>query len=155
MWDLNNSYDALARDFMNHYYYEAADEIYEYYATVRDLLTAYHTKNADGGSIYASIANEDIYPYSVLRYFISLFKSAMEKIDGHRETNPSLYNNLKARIMREYLSVIYLTITLYPYELTNDEKAEMKEIFMLYTGYYGITKEYEGGDRINVDDMFA
>ena len=155
MWDLNNSYDALARDFMNHYYYEAADEIYEYYATVRDLLTAYHTKNADGGSIYASIANEDIYPYSVLRYFISLFKSAMEKIDGHRETNPSLYNNLKARIMREYLSVIYLTITLYPYELTNDEKAEMKEIFTLYTGYYGITKEYEGGDRINVDDMFA
>ena len=155
MWDLDRGYDELARDFINHYYYEAADDIYEYYATVRDRLTEFHVKNADGGSIYTDIRNEEIYPYSVLRYFTTLFNNAMEKIDIHRETNPDLYVSLRTRIMREYLSVIYLKITLYSYEFTAAEKAEMKDIFMTYTGYFGITKTEEGGDRINVDDMFA
>ena len=155
MWDINNSYDALVRDFMNHYFYEAADDLYEYYATVRDRLTEYHVTNNDGGSIYASIAGDEIYPYSVLRYFTNLFKSAMEKIYRHSETNPDLYNSLKARIMREYLSVIYLKMTLAADEISAEEKAEMKDIFMTYTGYYGITKEHENGDLINVDDMFA
>lgn len=155
MWNLNISYDDYVRDFMQHYYRDAASELYEYYTTVRDRLTEYHAANSDGGSIYADVANEEIYPYSVLRYFTALFKSAMEKIDGYRESNPGLYNTLKARIMREYLSVIYLKMTLSPSEISDEEKAEMKEIFMTYTGYFGITKAYEGGDLINVDDMFA
>ena len=155
MWNINVSYDSLVRDFMEHYFREAANELYEYYATVRDRLTAYHAMNQDGGSIYADVANEEIYPYSVLRYFTTLFKTAMEKIDGHRETNPSLYSSLKARIMREYLSVIYLKMTLAPSEISDEEKAEMKDIFITYTGYFGITKTYEGGDLIDVDSLFA
>ena len=154
MWDISLNYDELARDFINHYFYEAADEIYEYYEVVRDRLTQYHVENNEGGNIYIDIANSEIYPYSVLRYFSKLFKTAMEKIDGHRETNLEFYNNLKARIMREYLSVIYLTITLSKAELSDEEKAEMKEIFQTYTGYYGITRANEGGAVIDPDVLF-
>ena len=155
MWNINLGYDDLVRDFMTHYYYEASEVLYEYYQTIRDRLAEYHATNGDGGSIYANIANRNIYPYSVLRYCSSLFKQAMEKIDHYQEDNLDLYNILKARIMREYLSVIYLTMTLSKAEVSDEEKAEMKEIFMTYIGYFGITKSYEGGSLIDVDELFA
>lgn len=154
MWNVNLDFDALAKDFIKHYYREASDEIYEYYQTLRDRLAEYHTTHNEGGGIYASIVNSDIYPYSILRYFTNLFDKAMEKIESHKESNPDLYNTLKARIMREYLSVIYLKITLSKAEITNDEKAEMKEIFKTYTGYFSITRENEGGDTVDPDIMF-
>lgn len=155
MWDIDNSYDELVQDFIKHYYYDASDEIYEYYQTVRDRLAEYHVQNNDGGGIYSTIVNKTIYPYSVLRYFTTLFNEAMEKISHYQVDNPDLYNNLKARIMREYLSVIYLKMTLAKAEVSDQEKEEMKEIFKTYTGYFGIAKTFEGGSVINVDDLFA
>ena len=155
MWNINLGYDELVKDFMSHYYYEAADDLYEYYATVRDRLAEFHASNADGGSIYASIAGKNIYPYSVLRYFTTLFNQAMEKIAHYQEDDPDFYNVLKARIMREYLSVIFLKMTLAKAEISDEEKAEMKEIFMTYIGYFGITRTYEGGSLIDADELFA
>lgn len=155
MWDIDQDYDVLVRDFMKHYYREAADDIYEYYLTVRDRLAEYHTENSDGGGIYVNIANTKIYPYSVLRYLTKVFERAMEKIAGYETTNPDFYNILKARIMREYLSVIYLKITLTKAELSDEEKAEMKEIFKTYLGYFGITKTNEGGNAIDFDALFS
>ena len=154
MWDIDQDYDELVRDFMKHYYREAADDIYEYYATVRDRLAEYHTEQSVGGSIYVNIANTDIYPYPVLRYLTTLFDKAMEKIAKYQTTNPDFYNILKARIMREYLSVIYLKITLTKPELSEQEIAEMKEIFATYISYFAITRASEGGTTIDVDALF-
>ena len=155
MWNIDLGYEDLAKDFIDHYYYEAAPELYEYYQTVRDRLTAYHVAKGDGGAIYTNIANKEIYPYSVLRYYTSLFKTAMEKIDHYQETDMDFYLNLKARIMKEYLSVIYLKMTLSKAEISNEEKAEMKEIFSYYIGYFGIGRTLEGGSVIDVDALFA
>ena len=154
MWDISLNYEDLVKDFINHYYYEAADDIYEYYRTVKDRLAKYHIETGSGGSIYMDIANETIYPYSVLRYFTKLFDQAMEKIEKYQDINPDFYSTLKARIMREYLSVIYLKITLAKTELTSAEKAEMKEIFKTYTSYFSITRASEGGTDVNVDTLF-
>ena len=154
MWNINLDYETLVKDFINHYYAEANEEIYEYYQLLKDRLTEYHVTTNNGGGIYAEIANTTIYPYSVLRYFTKLFERAMEKIDGYRETNPDRYNTLKSRIMREYLSVIYLKITLAKAELSQVEKDEMKEIFKTYTGYFSITRASEGADTLNVDVLF-
>ena len=155
MWNIDQSYEDLAKDFIDHYYLDAAPEIYEYYQTVRDRLVEYLTSKSDGGSIYTNIANKTIYPYSVLRYFTSLFDSAMEKIDHYQQSNPTFYQTLKTRIMEEYLSVIYLKMTLAKSEINDEEKAKMKEIFVTYTNYLGITKSSEGGSIIDVDDLFS
>ena len=155
MWDVNQSYEELAKDFINHYYYDAAPEIYEYYQTIRDRLAAYHVTKGDGGPIYTNIANKEIYPYSVLRYYTSLFKQAMEKIDHYQATDMDFYLSLKGRIMKEYLSVIYLKMTLAKAEVSDQEKEEMKEIFSYYTGLFGIGKTSEGGTLIDIDALFA
>lgn len=156
MWNINQSYEELAKDFIKHYYKDASDEIYEYYQTVRDRLTEFHVSKGDGGGIYTNIEDKSIYPYSVLRYFISLFKTAMEKISHYQDSDNDLYNNLKARIMREYLSVIYLTMSLSKAEVSDEEKLEMKEIFKTYTGYFSITRFFEGGPTpLDIDTLFA
>ena len=155
MWNINLGYDDLVRDFIDHYYYEAADDMYEYYVTVRDRLAEYHAQKGDGGGIYGNISNKNIYPYSVLRHMTNLFNDMMEKIDHYRFENADFYNNLKARIMREYLSVIYLKMTLAKAEISDEEKARDKEIFILYTGYFSITKTVEGGSLIDVEELFA
>ena len=155
MWNINQDYEVLAKDFIDHYYLDASEDIYEYYQTVRDRLTEYHVIKGDGGGIYNGIANKEIYPYAVLRYFITLFKQAMEKIDHYRDENIDMYNSLKARIMREYLSVIYLCMTLVKAEIGEAEKAEMKDIFRTYTGYFGITRNSEGSPMIDIDALFA
>ena len=155
MWNVEDSYERLAKDFIDHYYYEAAPQIYDYYQTVRDRLAEYHAGKGDGGSIYTNIVNKDIYPYSVIRYFKSLFKQAMNNIAHYQDTNPEFYNVLKGRIMKEYLSVIYLNMTLAKSEVTEEEKIEMKEIFSYYIAYFEITKTSEGGSLIDVDSLFA
>ena len=155
MWNVDQSYEDLAKDFIDHYYYDAAPEIYEYYQVVRDRLAAYHTTKGDGGPIYTNIANKEIYPYSVLRYFTALFKQAMEKIDHYQATDMDLYLSLKGRIMKEYLSVIYLKMTLAKAEVSDQDKEEMKEIFAYYIGFFGIGKTSEGGSLIDVDALFA
>ena len=154
MWNVNDSYQRLAKDFIDHYYYEAAPEINEFYETVRDRLMEYHANRGDGGSIYTNIANKTLYPYPVLRYYTSLFDKAMEKIDHYQEDDPQFYDILKARIMKEYLSVIYLKITLAKSELSDEEKEKMKGIFSYYIGYFGITKALEGGTLIDIDSLF-
>ena len=154
MWNINDDYEVLARDFMNHYYRDAADELYDYYQTLKDRLTKYHVEQVDGGGIYTNILNKDIYPYSVSRYFIRLFDQAMEKIAHYQDEDIDFYNLLKSRIMREYLSVIYVTMSLSKSEISEEEKAKMKEIFVTYTGYFGITKTYEGASLIDIEALF-
>lgn len=155
MWNVDLSYEELAKDFIDHYYYDAAPEMYEYYQTVKDRLTEYHASRGDGGGIYTNIMNKDIYPYSVIRYFKNLFKEGMNKIEKYKEADPDFYNVLKGRLMKEYLSVIYLNMSLAKAEVTDEEKAEMKEIFSYYTGYFGIMKSNENGTLIDVDTLFA
>ncbi|MBO6280312.1 MAG: DUF4838 domain-containing protein [Bacilli bacterium] len=158
MWDLSHDYEDLVKDFMSHYYKEAQDELFEYFETIRDRLAMYHTSEYSSGTIYDDIENEIIYPFSVLRYFTSLFDSALVKIDKYKETNPSLYDVLKARIMKEYLSVIYLKMTLYGRDdilISEAEKAEMKEIFSYYVSYFGLQKVFEGGSNIDVNSIFG
>ncbi|MBR4377410.1 MAG: DUF4838 domain-containing protein [Bacilli bacterium] len=155
MWNIDLSYEDLVKDFIDHYYYEAAPYIYEYYQTIRDRLVAYHTSKGDGGAIYANISNKELYPYSVLRYYTSLIYQAMEKIDHYQATDLDFYLKLKSRIMKEYLSVIYLKMTLTKAEVSESDKEEMKEIFSYYIGYFGIATSVEGGSLIDIDALFA
>ena len=155
MWDIDLDYEELVKDFTKHYFYEAGDDIYELYQTIRDRLAMYHAENSTGGSIYQNISNTKIYPYSVLRYLTNVIKNAMAKIEPYQTSNPDFYNTLKARIMREYLSIIYLKITLAKADMSEKEREEDKEIFKTYISYFAITRAGEGGTVIDVDTLFA
>ena len=78
----------------------------------------------------------------------------MEKIAHYETSDPDFYYSLKARIMREYLSVIYLKITLTKSDLSDEEKERDKEIFKTYISYFNITRAGEGGNVLDPDTLF-
>ena len=53
-------------------------------------------------------------------------------------------DEMKNRIMKEYLSVIYFKVVYYSTDYEN-EMDEMKEIWEYYINYFGITAGSEGG----------
>ena len=57
MWNIDLSYEDLVKDFINHYYHEASEEIYEYYQIIRDRLAEYHVSHNEGGGIYSNNEN--------------------------------------------------------------------------------------------------
>ena len=72
-----------------------------------------------------------------------IFNNIIEK---YQSSNSGLYTLLKNRIMKEYLAIIYLKVTLYRATYTDEQIEEMKNIFEYYTNYYSIIASIEGGD---------
>lgn len=151
MWDLSKDYDTLARDFMDHFYKDGSDDMWEYYTLYKDAYARYMAANVGQGGIYGHVTNGELFPYALVRRFDKCIHDAMTKISDYEFTNPALYKTLKDRIMKEYLLVIYLKIVLWKDNYTESERREMKEIFQYYTSYYNITRLCEGGSGVDLN----
>lgn len=151
MWDLNNDYDTLARDFMNHFYKDGSDDMWEYYTLYKDAYARYLSTNIGQGGIYGHLTNAELFPYALVRKFDECIHNALNKASVYETTDPVLYKTLTDRIMKEYLTVIYLKIVIWRDNYTESERREMKEIFEYYTNYYNITRLNEGGSSIDLN----
>jgi hypothetical protein len=79
-------------------------------------------------------------------------QSALAAIAPVEERDFARYQVLKNRIMKEYLSVIYLKIILYRTNYSDSEVNQMLEDWTFYTQLFGITKVGEGVDIEGVFD---
>ena len=153
MWNLNLNYDELAYDFLNHFYKDAAPYMRDIYDTIRDRYAYYQNLvKQSSGNISGDIRNSDLYPFSLVRQLNIDIDNALESIKHLESEDYALYSTLKNRIMKEYLSVIYLKMILYRSNYSDEEVNEMLEIFNFYTQLFGITKSGEGVDIGNIFD---
>ena len=153
MWDLSLSYEELADDFLKHFYRDAYPYMKDIYETVRNRYAYYQTLvQPSTGDTTGDIRNPNLYPLSLVRQLDLDIKYALESIEYLQQENYSLYGVLKNRIMKEYLSVIYLKIILYSSNYTSDEINEMLKIWDLYTQLFGITHSGEG---VDIDSVFG
>ena len=145
MWNVNQNYDDLAYDFMNHFYKEAAGPIRELYDAIRNRYAYYQTM-VDPGSGMGSgnIINTQAYPLEFVRQEEIIINKAFAAIESLKTTDLDRYNTLYDRIMKEYLPVIYMKVLLYADYYSADELAEMRDTFYFYTNKFGITKIGEG-----------
>ncbi len=146
MKHLSKNYEELAKDFMEHYYRDAYPYINELYQINKDRFAYWIAAESSIGSIYGNIGTTKIWPSSVVRKMDKAISNALEVITKYESSNSGLYALLRNRIMKEYLSVIYLKMTLYRSTYTDEQIEEMKNIFEYYTNYYGITATSEGGN---------
>ena len=143
MWNLDK-YNAndLTKEFIEHYYKDCKDEMMEYYNTSREILTLACTSLGSGtsaGGIYGTLNNSDVFPQEKVMYLNKLFKAMFSKIKKlENESKAELAQKLYLRVVREYLSVIYLNVTLYKNAFNKDELMDMKNIFTKYTSYFGM-----------------
>ena len=154
LWNTSLNYETLARDFMNHYYKGASNEMYDLYLTYRDRY-AYYTaiKTELMGDIYGASCDTGLFPYEFVMQLDALVKKALstnETSDLDSQTKELVKN----RIMKEYLSVIYLEVMLYKNYFSNEELLNMKEIFTYYTTYFNITRTAEGGNLEGVNSQW-
>ena len=153
MWDTEQNLEDLVADFMINYYKDASDSMQELFELIDDRYAYYAAAKDPGiGSVVSVIYSTELWPRALVEQMDRCIMDSMEAIAPLAESNPEQYEMLKARIMKEYLSNIYLKMVLYKDSYTDSEIAEMKEIWEYYIAYWNITK---GGEGRDLSDIFA
>ena len=145
MWDLSLSYDDLVRKFMNAYFKDAADCIYEYYTIIRDRYAYYqnHAKPGTGG-IYSAINTSEIWTQPVIEKIDQNFDKALEAIKKYETSDPDLYLKLKNRIMKERLTPIYIKLSTLSIYYSAEEIAQLRADFKYYVTLFKLQEIKEG-----------
>ncbi len=152
MWNVNRSYEDLADDFMKHFYKEAYVHMKDIYERIRDRYGYYQTLvQQSTGDLTGDLCNSDLYPFGLVKQLDNDIKLALEDIAPIKQTQPLLYSKLSDRVMKEYLSVIYLKMKLYRSNYTTEEINEMLENFEYYIQKFGIINQGEGN---GIDGIF-
>lgn len=145
MWNVNQNYDDLAYEFIDQFYKEAASDMRYLYDTIRNRY-AYYQIAVDPGSGMGTgnIICQELYPIEFVRQLDIIHQNAFNSIKDLEHTDSERYTLIYNRIMKEYLSVIYLKVLLYADYYSQQELKEMRETFYFYTNKFGITKIGEG-----------
>ena len=147
MWDTSRNYEDLADDFLKHFYKDAYAPMKDIYERVRDRYAYYQTMvQKSTGDLTGDLCNSDLYPFGLVRQLDNDIKQALITIEPLKNEDLDLYDTLSDRVMKEYLSVIYLKMKLYRSNYTDTEVNEMIETFEYYIQKFGITKQGEGFD---------
>ena len=153
MWDVSQEYDTLVRKFMVNYFREGANAMYQYYNLIRNRYTYYQgVEVANIGSIYSDIGNSNLWTEPVVSALSDCIQEALKAIEGLRDTDVTLYNKVKNRIMKENISVLFLTITHHASYYSNEEVARMKADLKYYTTLFGVTATRENGSLAGLFD---
>ena len=116
-WDTSLDIDVLIDDFFATYFGPAENDMREIFSQMRALTTYNKVYNRLGGlrSIYQGVVYEKFWPKGVLKNWIDLLNSALEKIEPLKNSNPTVYRQYYNHIAGERLSVYYLYVSLYTY----------------------------------------
>ena len=145
MWNVDQSYDELVREFMAAYYKDAANDIYEYYKIMRDRYAYYqNVVSPESGGIYGDILNTTLWPQSVVEKMDTAFERALASISKYQDSDPALYSKLKDRIMKERLSVLYLKYSLHSDYYSESKILEIREELKYYINYFKLSELKEG-----------
>ena len=145
MWDTSLNTQELAADFIDHYYKDAAEPMQKLFDMIVDQNAWYLAVKDPGSGVATGITyNTTCYPRAFVEKMDEQIFAAMDAIAHLENEDPEQYALLKARIMKEYLSNIYLKMVMYKDSYTESEVDEMEQIWFTYTQYWHLTRGGEG-----------
>lgn len=151
MWDTSLNTQELAADFIDHYYKDAADAMQTLFDMIVEQNAWYLAVEDPGSGVATGLTyNTTCYPRAFVEKMDAQIFAALDAIAHLESSDPEQYELLKARIMKEYLSNIYLKMVLYRDFYTESEVNEMKELWNEYIAYWNIKKGGEGADLTNI-----
>ena len=143
----------LVKDFMKHYYKNAADAMYTYYSLIRNRYANYQvTVGGSLGGIYSPIGTADIWTEPLVSALGDCIDEAFKAIEVYKDTDKELYEQMQERIIRQKISVIFLKLSHYQAYYAEDEVKQMITEFNYYTKLYNMTSHLEGG---SVEGLFG
>ena len=151
MWDTSLNTQELAADFIDHYYKDAADAMQTLFDMIVEQNAWYLAVEDPGSGVATGLTyNTTCYPRAFVEKMDAQIFAALDAIAYLESTDAEQYELLKARIMKEYLSNIYLKMVLYRDFYTESEVNEMKELWNEYIAFWNIKKGGEGADLTNI-----
>ena len=155
MWDRNQNPEELAKDFIYQYYKDAADAYYEYYKLFRITYAIWEKEENihyyNSGSRSTSFIDTKHFTRDLVDKFNNLFLEMFDSIEKYKTTDYQLYDKLKMRIEKEYLTVRYLYLKFYFDELNYNEAKAMIDDFEKYCSKHQINVWRELAVSTNVD----
>lgn len=153
MWDTSLNTQELAADFIDHYYKDAADAMQTLFDMIVDQNAWYLATQDPGSGVATGLTyNTTCYPRAFVEKMDAQIFAALDAIAELEASDPEQYALMKARIMKEYLSNIYLKMVLYKDFYSDSEIAEMEAIWNEYTQYWKLT---HGGEGSGLPEIFA
>lgn len=126
MWGTEKSYQELARDFMDHSYLDAADALWSFYEDYRMHMLAsesnFPSKNT--GST-ARAFTSTLFPRAFIDKLQTHIDAAYQAISKYETENPTLYKQLKSKINKEEIMLLYMYLELYEENFTVSQRADM------------------------------
>ncbi len=146
-------YNALTKDFIDHYYGEARVPMNKFYNRLRAWLL-YLQKNKDySGKIMFNTCQEEFWPIDVLLEFIDLIDEGFAAIEPLKSTDPERYQVLYDRLKREKLFPEWVMFYFYQGYMDYETQVEYINDLEIYTEKYTILQSAEGVG--NVSSMIA
>lgn len=142
MWDTDRNTNELIDEFIDVYYKDAAEEISEYFGLLRAHYAILQVEN--GLYAYPTMSYRDLYktaevwPREFLLQALSLFDSALEKLEPLGTADPAMYEKLSMRVRVERLTPIYFILELYSAYYTEADLREMINEFETVTSARGM-----------------
>lgn len=143
--DASQSYDELADEFMNQYYGLAAPAIKKYYNAVRSHYAYLEQRNAASGTIFFLLDDKNIWPVGIINTFLEYLDEAMAALEPLKATDFERYQVLYSRVQKERLSPLYMMLSFYIGQLSDDVRMSYVADFETYTKMFEITADRESG----------
>ena len=120
MWDLSLNYDELARDFIDNYYGDAAEYIYEAYKVMSGYNKYIQVEKNFPGGMYSNIDNKEYWSYSYVETMRQIYEKAFDAIKPLESIDKAQYGIYKNRIENLYLENLYMQLNYYISEYHKD-----------------------------------
>ena len=134
-WDTQANVDLLVDNFFANYYKDASLPMETLY---NKLLVNIRSFSGSGysGSKDQNVLRRSFYSKAFLSECDALIDQAYDAIQDYEQINPTLYNTLYNRILREDLNIRYAWIMLYGVDVYKRNANDTTDLYLTYFGSY-------------------
>lgn len=149
LWNVEQNYEDLVHEFMEHYYKDASDSLELYYKITRDRYTYYLNASQASCGIKSDIVdNVECWNKATIDALQAALNDGLKAIEKYKSGDEELYTKLYYRIKREMITTYYFLINYYSDFYSQGVLEEMKQEFNQLVNYFKLTKISEAGTGI-------
>ena len=146
-WDCTLDYNELVDDFMKNYYGLASTNVKKYYNAIRTHYAYLDTHDYTTGKVFFMLDDKKLWPIGLVNTLLGYLDQALVDLEPLKDTDPDRYEVLYSRVQRERLSPLYMMLSYYINQLSDEVKLQYVNEFEKYAKmfYLEATREASYG----------
>ena len=134
LWDCTLDLATLEKNFINEYFGEASQVMYEFYREYKSHMAYLKAQGLTG----KNAKNAECWPFKTVQRFLGFIDKAYEAIAPLKVSDPVRYEKLYNRILRESVTYKHLQLQIYPMYFSVNELENMKREFLAICQQTGV-----------------